>query len=542
MPGSPSQRPDADAAAAGRLPYRIDGQFGRGLVWFRRDLRADDHAALHYAVKHCRQVWCVFVFDREILDPLRERGLRADRRVEFILRSLAPLRTALERAGGGLIVLDDAAREAIPRLAAELDVEAVFANHDYEPSANARDAAVRKALTAASRVLFTFKDQVIFEADEILNGQGAPFAVFTPYKNAWLRALRPFDLRPYPVDKYLKALAPVPANHRKALPTLEALGFAPSNLAEVAMPTGSDGAHALFDEFMDRIGDYGRRRDFPALRGPSYLSVHLRFGTLSIRTLARAAHETVLRGGADSAGAAVWLSELIWRDFYFMILHHHPRVADGKSYHPEYDGLRWIDRATGDRYFEAWRDARTGYPLVDAAMLQIRQSGYMHNRLRMVTASFLVKDLGVDWRRGEQYFADQLNDFDFSANNGGWQWAASTGCDAQPYFRIFNPVTQSEKFDPQGRFIRRYLPVLANLPDKYLHAPWTAPDDVLAAAGVRLGDNYPGPIVRHDVARQETLARYALVKTPKARAAAKAALEKETREPDETAHEPDNGR
>ncbi|WP_441590677.1 cryptochrome/photolyase family protein [Cupriavidus sp. RAF20_2] len=513
--------------AAGRAPYRIEQRFERGLVWFRRDLRADDHAALHYALKHCRQVWCVFVFDREILDPLLERGLQADRRVDFILRSLAPLHAALSQWGGGLIVRDAKAREAIPQLAAALEAKAVFANHDYEPAANARDAAVRDALAADSRVLFTFKDQVIFEADEVLNGQGAPFAVFTPYKNAWLRTVQSFDLRPYPVDKYRHALAPVPAPYRRDLPTLADLGFAPSNLPEIAMPTGSDGAHALFDEFLDRIGDYGHRRDFPALRGPSYLSAHLRFGTISIRTLARAAHETVLRGGAASAGAAVWLSELIWRDFYFMILHHHPRVAESKSFHPEYDGLRWVAPQTGERYFQAWCEASTGYPLVDAAMRQIRQSGYMHNRLRMVTASFLVKDLGVDWRRGEQYFADQLNDFDFAANNGGWQWAASTGCDAQPYFRIFNPVTQSEKFDPNGQFIRKYLPELARLPDKYLHAPWTAPEAVLAEAGVRLGENYPRPIVQHDVARQETLARYAVVKTPKAKAAARAKLAEE---------------
>ncbi|CAJ92808.1 Deoxyribodipyrimidine photolyase [Cupriavidus necator] len=504
--------PASETAGTGRLPYRIDLEFARGLVWFRRDLRADDHAALHYALKHCRQVWCVFVFDREILDPLIARGRKVDRRVEFILRSLEPLRRTLTDAGGGLIVLDDIARDAIPRLAAELDADAVFTNHDYEPAAKRRDTAVRQALASDSRVLFTFKDQVIFEADELLTGQGQPFSVFAPYKNAWLRAVQPFDLRPYPVDQYLGALAPVPRQYQKASPMLHDLGFAASNLAEIAMPTGSDGARALFDEFIDRIGDYGYRRDFPSLRGPSYLSVHLRFGTISIRTLARAALDAVLRGGSESAGAAVWLSELIWRDFYFMILHHHPRVADGKSFRPEYDALQWVDSVTGDKYFQAWCDAQTGYPLVDAAMLQIRQSGYMHNRLRMVTASFLVKDLGVDWRRGEQYFADQLNDFDFSANNGGWQWAASTGCDAQPYFRIFNPVKQSEKFDPQGRFIRKYLPVLAQMPDQYIHAPWTAPVNVLATAGVKLGENYPPPIVQHEVARKQTLERYAAIR------------------------------
>jgi len=495
-----------------RQPYRIDRLFERGLVWFRRDLRADDHAALHYALKHCRQVWCVFVFDREILDPLLARGLAADRRVAFILASLAPLDEALRAAGGGLIVLHGHARTAIPELTAELGVTAVFANHDYEPASLARDAEVRQALAGQSCACFSFKDQVIFERDEILTGQGKPFSVFTPYKNAWLKALLPFDLKPYPVESYLKSLAAPPKAYVRPLPTLEALGFAPSNLAEIAMPTGSAGAHALFDEFCERMGDYARRRDFPALRGPSYLSVHLRFGTLSIRTLARTAHAATLRGGAESAGAATWLSELIWRDFYFMILHHHPRVAAGHAFHPAYDAIRWVNGDTGERYFQAWCDARTGYPLVDAAMLQIRQSGYMHNRLRMVVASFLVKDLGVDWRRGEQYFADQLNDFDFSANNGGWQWAASTGCDAQPYFRIFNPTTQSEKFDPQGRFIRKYLPQLARLPDKYIHAPWTASEDVLLAAGVKLGENYPRPIVQHDAARKETLARYAVVK------------------------------
>ncbi|UBM10304.1 cryptochrome/photolyase family protein [Cupriavidus metallidurans] len=513
MSGSPSPESEADAA---RLPYRINRNFNRGLVWLRRDLRADDNAALHYALKHCRQVWCVFVFDREILAPLLARGLHADRRVEFILCSLEPLRRALEDSGGGLIVLDGTARQAIPGLAAELEVEAVFANHDYEPAANDRDDAVRRLLAADSRVLLTFKDQVIFERDEILTGQGRPFSVFTPYKNAWLRTVRPFDLRPYPIGKHLEAIAPVPQRYRGQLPTLADLGFTATNLAGIAMPTGSDGAHALFDEFLSRIGDYGRRRDFPAVRGPSYLSVHLRFGTISIRTLARAAHDAMLRGGAASEGAGVWLSELIWRDFYFMILHHHPRVAEGKSFHAEYDALRWIAPATGDRYFAAWCDALTGYPLIDAAMLQIRQSGYMHNRLRMVTASFLVKDLGVDWRRGEQYFADQLNDFDLAANNGGWQWAASTGCDAQPYFRIFNPVTQSEKFDPQGQFIRKYLPMLAALPDRYIHAPWTAPDEVLRAAGVRLGEDYPRPIVQHDVARKEALERYGVVKSAKA--------------------------
>jgi deoxyribodipyrimidine photo-lyase len=227
---------------------------------------------------------------------------------------------------------------------------------------------------------------------------------------------------------------------------------------------------------------------------------------VSIRTLARIAYEMSLQ--PDGGGAATWLSELIWRDFYFMVLAHHPRIAKGAPFKPEYEHLRWEKGRSADAAFAAWCDGRTGYPLVDAAMLQLNQTGYMHNRLRMVTASFLAKDLGIDWRLGERYFADLLNDFDFAANNGGWQWAASTGCDAQPYFRIFNPVTQSEKFDPDGRFIKRYLPQLASLPAKWIHAPWLAGAQRLAEVGVVLGENYPEPIVDHVQARERTMARY----------------------------------
>ncbi|MBY4898099.1 deoxyribodipyrimidine photo-lyase [Cupriavidus sp. AU9028] len=502
MPSSPSFR----------KPYRIGRRFSRALVWFRRDLRLDDHAALHYALRHGEQVWCVFVFDRDILDPLLARGLRADRRVEFILRSLASLDAALRAAGGGLIVLQGRAVEAVPALARELDVEAVFANHDYEPAAVARDDAVAQALAGDARLWLSFKDQVIFERDEILNGQGKPFAVFSPYKAAWLRTLEPFDLRPYPVQPYLGALAAIPPERQRPLPTLDALGFAATDLPTLPLPTGSDGGQALLDDFLERLPDYARLRDFPAARGPSYLSVHLRFGTVSVRTLARAAHAAMLAGGTGAQGAATWLGELIWRDFFFMVLHHHPRAAQGHAWQPAFDGLRFLQGEPARAYFDAWCEGRTGYPLVDAAMIQLRTSGYMHNRLRMVSASFLVKDLGVDWRWGEQWFADRLNDYDLAANNGNWQWAASTGCDAQPWFRIFNPVTQSKRFDAEGGFIRRYLPALQGLPDKYIHAPWTAPAAVLAKAGIALGRDYPVPLVQHDVARQETLSRYAAVR------------------------------
>ena len=262
------------------------------------------------------------------------------------------------------------------------------------------------------------------------------------------------------------------------------------------------------EEFLGRMAQYGDTRDFPAVRGPSYLGVHLRFGTVSIRRLAAAAlaqHKT------GSQGAAVWLSELIWRDFYAQILGNFPHCV-GSAFKPEYDAIAWGQGEQAQQLFAAWCEGRTGYPLVDAAMAQINQTGYMHNRLRMVTASFLVKDLGIDWRWGERYFAEKLNDFDLSANNGGWQWAASTGCDAQPYFRIFNPISQSLKFDAEGRFIRRYVPALAALPAPAVHSPWLAQPLELAAAGVVLGQNYPLPIVQHDEARALTLQRYAVVK------------------------------
>jgi deoxyribodipyrimidine photo-lyase len=472
------------------------------LMWFRRDLRLADNTALYHCLKAARRVYTAFVFDRAILDGLLAEGLSTDRRVDFIHRSLRELDGALRTRGGALLLRHGAAADEIVRLAAELGVEAVFANHDYEPYAIERDAQVAARLAAAGRSLHTFKDQVIFERDEVLTGAGRPFSVFTPYKNAWLKALTPFYLRSYEVEKYLGALAPAPVP--AAMPPLAAIGFAPSDLDELKVVAGASGARLQFDEFRSRIDRYREARDYPAVRGPSYLSVHLRFGTVSIRELARYAHQR----SAQSTGAATWLSELIWREFYQQILYHHPRVIDS-SFKPEYDRIRWEDSPAS---FAAWCEGRTGYPLVDAAMAQINRSGYMHNRLRMVTASFLTKDLGIDWRRGERYFARRLIDFDLAANNGGWQWAASSGCDAQPYFRIFNPVSQSEKFDPDGRFIRRYLPQLAKLSAKEIHAPWLLSPQRQRAAGCVIGVDYPPPIVDHAEARATTLARYAVVR------------------------------
>ena len=489
-------------------------QLDSALVWLRRDLRTEDNAALYHALREARRVWCAFIFDRTILDALP----RADRRVEFIRDSLVGLNAQLRALAAShgiervsLLVRHGHAAQALPQLAAELHAQAVYANHDDEPDALARDAQVRGALAGAGIALHTGKDHVVFERSEVLTQAGGPFGVFTPYKNAWLKKLEPYFVKAYPVAKHAAALAAVPEGVACGVPTLTEIGFQSTDLHTLKLPSGAAGAQELLADFLARIDRYDETRNFPAVKGPSYLSTHLRFGTVSIRQLAREAWQ---RAQAGSKGAEVWLSELIWRDFYHQVLHHHPHVV-GHAFKPEYDAIRWEHGKHADALFAAWCEGRTGYPLVDAAMHQINQTGYMHNRLRMVVASFLVKDLGIDWRWGERYFAEKLNDFDLAANNGGWQWAASTGCDAQPYFRIFNPVSQSEKFDAEGKFIRRYLPALAKLPAKLIHAPWLVSPIELAAAEVEIGRDYPAPIVQHDAARAKTLERYAVVKAAK---------------------------
>ncbi len=463
----------------------------KALVWFRRDLRDNDHAALSAALAEAEHVYCAFVFDREILDALPSRR---DRRVHFIRESLVELDAALRAKSGGLIVRQGFSNQEIPTLAKELGISAVFTNRDYEPAAKQRDAKVAAELGAMDIAFHALKDQAIFDGDEVLTQLGKPYSVFTPYKNAWLKRLTAADSASYPCHGNFVA------SELAGVPSLAELGFESTDLSELGIHPGMSGARALWEDFSaGRIERYGALRDFPAVKGVSYLSVHQRFGTISIRELVRIAREKA---------ADVWLSELIWRDFYFMILDHFPRVV-GHAFKPEYDAIQWADWPAG---YAAWCAGQTGYPLVDAAMRQLNHSGWMHNRLRMVVASFLTKDLGIDWRLGEKYFAEQLNDFDLSANNGGWQWASSSGCDAQPYFRIFNPVTQSERFDPEGKFIRRYVPELAKVANKYIHAPWQMGQIEQEALVSVIGRDYPAPIVDHARARDETLARYAVVK------------------------------
>ncbi|MCP1116597.1 deoxyribodipyrimidine photo-lyase [Robbsia andropogonis] len=519
-------------------------EFSNALVWFRRDLRTRDQTALYHALEAAQQVHCVFVFDRTILDGLPPH----DARVAFIHDSLAELQASLQRHGGGLWIGDGDPVSLVPALARHLRVDAVFLNHDYEPAARARDAQVANRLNDDDIVLRTFKDQAIFEKNEIVTGAGKPYSVYTPYKRAWLQAAqgdRAFAARPS--ERHLDRLAAPPARspslpdvkgtlHPRQLPSLKALGF---GAAQSPLPAGEDAALTLLEQFESRVGDYHRTRDFPALASTSLLSTHLRHGTVSARALARTAY-AASHAARDREGAETWLSELVWRDFFFQILYHHPRLViddtddeldedSAKKTHttplripkparhafkPDYDLIAWESGKQADAHFAAWCEARTGYPLVDAAMRQINQTGFMHNRLRMVAATFLIKDLGIDWRRGEAYFERLLNDFDLSANNGNWQWASSSGCDAQPYFRIFNPLTQSEKFDANGAFIREWVPELAALDDKSIHAPWLAKPEILARAGITLGKEYPHPLVDHAEARQRTLERYGVVKQP----------------------------
>ena len=510
--------------------------FDSALVWFRRDLRTDDHVALSEALRRASRVFCCFVFDREILDSLSDK---ADRRVDFIHQSLVELDDALRQRGGSLIVRHGFPKDEIPRLASELAVTSVFANRDYEPQAKRRDQHVAKRLQQAGIGFESFKDQVIFDGAEVLTQAGRPYTVFTPYKNAWLKRLGEDDYQASSTTTTSGGVL-VPPRFTSAMPSLDQIGFMSSGLAQIGVEPGTRGARQLIARFeRDGLAHYAAQRDFPAIDGGSRLSVHLRFGTISIRELVRVA---LARGamrkvegaeGVDSA--ATWLSELIWRDFYFMILDQFPHVTTS-AFKRDFDAVNWHEGPLADRWFTAWSKGQTGYPLVDAAMRQLNTTGYMHNRLRMVVASFLTKDLGVDWRRGEAYFAEKLIDFDLAANNGGWQWAASTGCDAQPWFRIFNPVTQSKRFDPQGTFIRRYVPELAGVPERYIHAPWESgaaqqadlvdqahAERALDVDGSTLNEVdtegqrdqrcYPAPIVDHAKAREQTLARYAVVRT-----------------------------
>jgi len=429
-------------------------------MWFRRDLRLKDNAGLYHALTSGLPVLPIFIFDTEILDQLQDK---ADARVSFIHQALQEMQTELLELGSSLEVLHGKPLDCIKALTKKYAIGTVFINHDYEPSAIQRDAAIEAYLGENIVGFKSYKDQVILEKEEVLKDDGTPYTVFTPYSRKWKSKLTDEHLKAYPVEKYQDHFfkqAPI------ELPSLESIGFTASN---IIFP-----AKAWKKEI---VAKYNENRNFPALeQGTSKLGVHLRFGTISIRALA-------IRAKAVSE---TFLNELIWRDFYHMILWHFPRVGQGKSFKPAYEAIEWRNN---EIEFKAWCKGQTGYPIVDAGMRELNATGFMHNRVRMITASFLTKHLLIDWRWGEAYFAQKLLDFDLAANNGGWQWASSSGCDAAPYFRVFSPALQTEKFDKDLKYISKWVPEFQEF-------------------------NYPKPIVVHEEARKRVLEVYAKALKP----------------------------
>ena len=430
------------------------------IIWFRRDLRLTDNAALYHALTGNHPVLPVFIFDRNILDKLEDKS---DRRVAFIHAALEEMQNQLREPGSSLEVYYGFPVEVYKMLLEKYSIEKVFTNHDYEPYALEREAAVEKLLGDHGASLHTYKDQVIFEKDEVVKDDGKPYTVFTPYSKKWKARLTEFYLKPFPTEKYFDHFYKQPP---VTIPSLESMGF-----CRVDQPFPS---RQLQEDVITR---YAENRNFPALEnGTSKMGVHLRFGTVSIRALAKRALQL----------NETYLNELIWRDFYHMILWHFPQVGKGKSFKPAYEMIEWRNN---EKEFQQWCAGMTGYPIVDAGMRELNATGFMHNRVRMIAASFLTKHLLIDWRWGEAYFAQKLLDFDLAANNGGWQWASSSGCDAAPYFRVFNPALQTEKFDRDLKYIKKWVPEFGEL-------------------------SYPKPIVQHELARKRVLETYAKALKP----------------------------
>ena len=421
------------------------------IFWHRRDLRIKDNAGLHYALQDEHPVLPIFIFDKHILDDLDTQ----DARVQFIHDQLKKIHEQYQKNDSGLTIFHDTPEGAFKQILEKYDVQNVYTNRDYEPYAKDRDHKVEKLLAAKEIGFFTFKDQVIFEAGEIFTDQGDPYKVFTPYKNKWMDHFNVQMTEPYASEKNLDHLYQYKA---PAFPSLEDIGFEKTDI-EIPELSIED----------DTLKNYGEDRDFPAKKGTTRIGIHLRFGTISIR-------EAVKTGKNKSES---WLNELIWREFYMMILAHYPKVVE-EAFKSKYDQIPWNN---DEEQFEKWCEGKTGYPIVDAGMRELNTTGYMHNRVRMVVASFLTKHLLIDWRWGERYFASKLLDFELSSNNGGWQWAAGTGTDAQPYFRVFNPESQQKKYDKELAYIKKWIPELDS-------------------------DDYPEPIVPHKEARERAIDTY----------------------------------
>lgn len=423
------------------------------LFWFRRDLRLEDNAGLYHALKENESVLPVFIFDRTILDKLENKN---DRRVDFIHQALMRLQHKLNALESSLHCVYNTPLKAFTEFCAIYRVTKVYANGDYEPQAQERDKEIERFLSSKKIPLFIYKDQCIFEKNEVVKDDGLPYTVFTPYSRKWKKALTPVHYTSYPANKHFSSFIKITP---LLIPSLEEIGFRKTDLIFVA-PDLPDTA---------LLRHYSQQRDYPSVKGTSRLSIHLRFGTISIRALVKHAINQ----------SETWLNELIWRDFYMMILWHFPHVVSA-SFKKEYDRIEWRNN---EAEFRKWCEGDTGFPIVDAGMRELNTTGYMHNRVRMIVSSFLIKDLLIDWRWGEAYFAQKLNDFDLSANNGGWQWASSGGCDAAPYFRIFNPTEQQKKFDPEFKYIKKWVPEYGT-------------------------QNYPMPMVDHGASRNRALAVY----------------------------------
>lgn len=457
------------------------------ICWVRRDLRLHDHAALSAALKE-GETTVVFVYDANILEKLEEKE---DRRITFIMQSLKEMQKTLSDKGSDLVILIGKPEEEIPKFAKTHGAWGVFCNRDYEPYAKKRDKEVSEKLAEDGIEFFQYKDSVVFEAEQIRTGSGDVYKVFTPFKNNWLKHFEAQDklLPEFPcdlknLDKSHKKSAFDEARIYKKIGFKECVPF---------LEGGTKAGQKQLKAFLKTVEDYDHDRDFPAIHGTSLLSVYIRHGAISIREMVKAV------SGLRSQGAKTWLSELIWREFYQMLLDSYPEI-EKEPFRPEYGKIKWLGKK---EHFRAWCEGKTGFPIVDAAMRCLNETGRMHNRLRMITASFLCKILLYNWKDGEMYFAAKLLDYDLAANNGGWQWSASSGADAQPYFRIFNPWTQSKKFDEDGEFIKEWCPELADLSAKDLHAP------------ILDHKTYPTPIVDYKKNRERCLVMYAVVKDKK---------------------------
>lgn len=465
---------------------------GRAVVWFRRDLRVHDHPALVDALAHAGGVVPLFVLD----DRLLAGRWSSPNRAWFMLESLHLLAAELERRGSRLHLRRGAPEVVVPAFAREIEADDVYVSRDHAPYGRRRDRTVAEGLEAEGRALHARRGAVVHEPDDVLTANGRPYVVFTPYRRAW-------EARPRRAILPAPGRIPVPSGLQAdpgQVPTLADLGLpAPTaDLALVPRP-GETAARSRLERWLSAGGvdGYAASRDRLGVEGTSRLSQDLRFGLLSPL-------EVVERAAGESAGRRAFVSEICWRDFYAQVLWHHPQVLR-HAFQPRYESVPWQDDPAA---IQAWREGRTGYPVVDAGMRELRATGYMHNRARMIVASFLAKDLLVDWRVGEQAFMELLVDGDPASNNGGWQWAASTGTDAAPYFRIFNPVTQGVRFDPDGVYVRRWVPELRAVPAELVHAPWRMSPAEQAAAGCRIGVDYPAPIVDHGLARDRALAAY----------------------------------